>query len=548
MAASNEGTAMTKDHLTSFGYRWVGLLCALLMSLLVAGCGGGGGGSNGDVNTAAEFLVTPTEIKTGPNTVWTFTMSGGVRPYRAKSSSPLVVLEKETLALNEYTVNARTLDPNGEAVVTVAFFDINGKSKSATITINSATASTLSALPATLTVYHNTPALVTASGGQPPYRLLSGNPAIIPTSSWSQTGDFLVLAQNVAAELEVPLTIQDSSGQSAPITATVRPAPLLNVFTIASVPASPGVGCGTAVCSGQDGTASVTLRSFEGAPLSGRQVRFDVVQGEYLFYSGNPAQPFIATTTVTSDQNGFALVRFKANTNAVTGAALIKATDLITGNNVVASFVIAQFTDGTGTLSIIPDEVEITMRYNDECSVGVSSTYYIFGGTPPYRVVTSFPDGVLLSGVPVQTNGGGFTATTRGACMDPADLVVTDATARTLTALLRNKPGDEDRPAVVEPPPALAVTPAGPIGNSTTSGLTCGQTAGFIITGGASTTFAVATNDPSRITATLSGNALSVMRNGSTPVVNATPVETRVYVSDGTSIYTLVVWVPTTCT
>ena len=41
-------------------------------------------------------------------------------------------------------------------------------------------------------------------------------------------------------------------------------------------------------------------------------------------------------------------------------------------------------------------------------------TYFIFGGTPPYTVATNFPQALTLSGVPVTTNGGSFTATTNG--------------------------------------------------------------------------------------------------------------------------------------
>ncbi len=504
MAASTEGTAMTKDHLTSFGYRWVGLMCALLMSLMVAGCGGGGGGSNGDVNAPSEFTVTPTEIKTGPNTVWTFTLSGGLRPYRAKSSSSLVVLDKENLALNEFTVSARTLDPNGEAIVTVAFFDVNGKTKTATVTINSATTSTLRALPATLTVYRNTPALVAASGGLPPYRILSSNPAIIPTSSWSQSGDFLILPRDVAAELEVSLTMQDSSGQSAPITVTVRPAPLLNVFTITPVPATPGVGCGTAVCSGQDATASVTLRSFEGAPLPGRQVRFDVVQGEYLFHSDNPAQPLVTSYTATSDQNGLAVVRFKANVNAVTAAALIRATDLLTGNRVDGSFVIAQYTDGTGTLTALPSAINFGWWWDDGCSYGYSANIYIFGGTPPYRVVDAFPGSLVLAGNPVQTNGGAVTITTQGHCLDPGMLIITDATARTISVAVTAKPGEHERDGGFSPTP-MAVTPDA-------ASIKCGESANFLVTGGATNSVLVSTAVP-QLRATVAEKTVTVTMN-----------------------------------
>ncbi len=536
MEESNEGTEMMTKSWIEIGRHWLGLLAALSLAVLVAGCGGGGSGTNGDTQSVYPLTVSPAVINTGPNTVWTITVVGGTRPYRAQSSNPaLVVLEKESLTLSENTFRIRALDPHGKAEISVMVYDSEGRTTPpVAVTIDSGTVSELTAIPATLTVYSNSPALVVASGGAAPYRLVSGNPAIIPTSNWSSSGDFLVMARNVGTDTEIELTLQDASGQAAKIATTVKPAPLLNLFKITPVAATPGAGCGSAVCSGQDGTAEVYLRSFEGGPLAGRQVRFDVVQGQYLFYSDNPAQPLVNTTTVTSDQNGLAIVRFKANVNAVTGAALIRATDLVTGNQVNGSFVIAQFTDGTGTLSIIPDEVEITAYYDDECSNGVSSTYYVFGGTPPYRVVTSFPQGLTLTGTPVQTNGGGFTATTRGACMDPANLIVTDATGRTLTALLRNNPGDNARPTDPAPIPALVITPS-------TANLSCGQTGTFVLSGGVSGTGTsiVAASTNLGVTATVSGRTLSVAI-GSGAAYGTDPDYT-IYVSDGTNIVTLLI-------
>lgn len=539
MDASNKGIEMMIKPWMEFGRRWIGLLVAFGLTTLLAACGGGGGGTNGDTNSFAEFRVSPAEVVTGPNTVWTFTLTGGTRPYRAQSSSSLVVLDKETLALNEFSVQARSRDPNGTATVAVTFFDSQGRAVSASVTISSGTVSPLSALPATLTTYFNSPALVTASGGRPPYRLLSSNPAIIPTSGWSDYGDFLVLARNVAADIDMALTLQDSTGQSAEIKVTVKPAPLLNVLTITPVPAAPGVGCGTAVCSGQDATASVSLRGFEGGPLPGRQVRFDVVQGEYLFRTDDPAQPLVNSLTVTSDQNGLAIVRLHANVNAVTGAALIRATDLTTGNQVNGSFVIAQYTSGLGTLSIIPADVKISMYYNDECSIGVSTSYYIFGGTPPYRVVTSFADLIAIEGTPVQTNGGGFVATTRGGCFDPGDLIVTDATGRTLTALLRNVPGEEDRPAIPVPIPPLTIVPGSY--DYCVDQPTIPYTITFIISGAASdATFVAATTNPG-VTVLVNGRSLSVT------IAAGAPANITVLVSDGSQTVTLPISNPATC-
>jgi hypothetical protein len=485
----------------------------------------------------------PDSIESGPNTTWTFTVAGGVRPYRVSTGKPdLIVLSATDLGLTGTTFTARLRDPHGTATVSVNVVDAAGNTDNTSVKITSASVSPLAALPSTVVVYNNTPAVVTASGGLPPYRLLSSNQAIIPSSSaWSQDGDFLLLARNVNAETAVALTLLDSAGQSAQIAATVRPAPLLNVFTVTPVPPTPGTGCGlaTTVCSGQDATASVKVLTVEGGPLPGRQVRFDVVQGQYLFYSDNTSQPLVNSQIVTSDQNGFAIVRLKANTNAVTGAALIRATDITTGNQVNGSFFIAQFTDGTGTLNVQPTDASITAFYSDECSSGVSSSYYIFGGTPPYRVVSGFPTLVDLVGIPVQTNGGGFTAITKGACVDPDNLIVTDATGRTVTVTLHNKPGTNTRPAIPVAKPPLAVTPTQAI-------LGCGQSASFIITGGASTSFVAGSISPV-LTVSVSGSVVNVSLAATYAASSAIGTSGIVNVSDGSNIVPIGITYPASC-
>ena len=59
---------------------------------------------------------------------------------------------------------------------------------------------------------------------------------------------------------------------------TVRAAPLLNSLTITPS----GSDCGaSAICSGQNGTAVVTVLGPGGGALAGRQVKFDVIAGPY---------------------------------------------------------------------------------------------------------------------------------------------------------------------------------------------------------------------------------------------------------------------------
>ena len=234
----------------------------------------------------------------------------------------------------------------------------------------------------------------------------------------------------------------------------MRAAALGNALTITPNSAE----CGTnAICSGQNGTASVTLPGPQGP---GRAVRFDVVGTAYAIVTNNPAQPLVSTLTVVSDANGMASVIIQANANAPTQFAQLRVTDVTSGQQVTGNFVIQQFTDGSTILSVVPGEATITGAFKGVCSSGFITDYYIYGGTPPYRVTSTFPGSVNAAqfGV-VNTNGGFFRAITNGACVDPLTFSIVDATGRQTTALLRNVEGTVDAP-IATPPPALAISPA----------------------------------------------------------------------------------------
>src|SRR5207245_2191563 len=158
-------------------------------------------------------------------------------------------------------------------------------------------------------LFSNIPTVVTVSGGTPPYHLVSSNPAVLPVSSaTSTTGNFLLIANNVPADTTVTITAVDANNQTVTGTYTVKSATVVNNLTVTPTAA----GCSAGVCSGSDGVATVTLLSAAQAPLSGRQVRFDVPatsQGAYTFQTGIVGQPSVNTITVVTDQNGVARVR-----------------------------------------------------------------------------------------------------------------------------------------------------------------------------------------------------------------------------------------------
>ena len=340
----------------------------------------------------------------------------------------------------------------------------------------------LSVIPEEAVAFAGTPLVLSISGGTPPYQAFSSNPSALPVPTNVSGNTLALLANNVEANETAIVTIRDAAGVTDTSTVSVRPAVLLP-GSITIVPNSTPCATGD-VCSGQTSVVSLRVTGPTGAGLAGRSVRFDVVQGQFSLQTTNPASPLAQTQTVVSDANGDARVVIAVLPNTPTQIGLLRATELATGSQTTFQFVIAQETAGEGVLSVAPSgATTITGPAQNVCSSGVRVSYFIFGGTPPYRVVVNFPDAVTLVGSPVTTNGGGFSVITNGTCFQNLSFAITDATGRTLTQNLptvTNEPGTFVPPAPTPPPP-LAVAP----GTVSVSGnCTSTRTYQFVVTGG----------------------------------------------------------------
>lgn len=315
-------------------------------------------------------------------------------------------------------------------------------------------------VPDEATAYAGTPLILSISGGTPPYSAFASNPAALPVPSTVSGSTIALMANNVDTAQAANVTIRDSGGQVAVSEITVRPAVLLPA-SITIVPNSAPCPGGDA-CSGQTSVATVKATGPGGTALAGRQVRFDVVQGQFSLATTNPGSPLASTQTVVTDANGEARVIISVPASTPTQIGLLRATDVTSGSQVTGQFVIAQVTSGEGVLSVAPGgTTTITGPAQNVCSSGVRVSFYVFGGTPPYRVVTNFPDAVTLVGTPVTTNGGGFDIITNGSCFTGLTFAITDATGRTLTTGLptvTNQPGTQT-PAPPNPAPPLVITP-----------------------------------------------------------------------------------------
>jgi len=331
----------------------------------------------------------------------------------------------------------------------------------------------LSVLPPIITAFSNTPVTLTISGGAAPFFVVSSNPAVLPVAQSPSGNTIVLLPGTVTVDTAVTITVQDAVGQRATSTVTIKAAPIFGTLTIK--PSSSA--CGANICSGQTGTASVTVTGPGGVGIPGRQVRFDVVDGDFAIQSNNPGAPLVPTLTAVSDGNGVATVFIQANLGAPTQPATLRATELTSGNQVNGQFTIVQ----TTALSVLPGDATITAPDNTGCLGGFTVVYTVFGGTPPYSASTSVPNAVTIqNGVNIPF-GGSFTAITTGVCANPATIIVVDATGQTTTATLHNLLGPAGPPPPV-PPVTVNITPGS---YTTASGTGCtGQTFGFIVSGG----------------------------------------------------------------
>jgi hypothetical protein len=170
---------------------------------------------------------------------------------------------------------------------------------------------------------------------------------------------------------------------------------------------------------------------------------------------------------------GIAQVIVRANVDAPTQPAQIRATDLTSGQQLTTQFLVIQNTTGSSILTVVPSDATVTSPFKGECSVGARVDYYIYGGTPPYRVTPSFPQAVALVNPTVNAAGGFFEAITNGTCVDPLTFSILDATGRQTTATLSNTPGTAARPTPpVVTPAALKVAPTDQSGTCAAANIT----------------------------------------------------------------------------
>ncbi|MBI5675245.1 MAG: Ig-like domain-containing protein [Nitrospirae bacterium] len=182
--------------------------------------------------------VTPTaQTKVPPFTTATYTVTGGIGPYSAFSSSPGLVTVPATFAGPTLTATIIAA-PSVDTTVTITIYDSAGSSVTATLVLDVAGVTPLAVAPSAVTVtgFANPEAnpaddvTFTITGGTGPFSMFSNNNAIIASQGPLGGSTFVVDPDAVAVSNAVLITVQDSIGAFA--TATVTVTPPVSSFTL----------------------------------------------------------------------------------------------------------------------------------------------------------------------------------------------------------------------------------------------------------------------------------------------------------------------------
>ena len=406
----------------------------------------------------------------------------------------------------------------------------------------------LAVLPSAADVFADLPADFSVSGGTAPYTAGSSNPVVVPApavvGSTASGFKLTVIAKSAAVDTSVVITIRDAVGATVSLTLNVRATTLSNTLTITPI-APTGTGC-AGLCSGGDAAVAVTAIQ-NGVRLINRPIRFDVVQGDFRFVTPG-TNVLVTSIVVNTDESGIARARITAIVTAPTQVAIISTTDTVTGLVLRTNFVIAQQVSGVGILSVLPaGPVTFTgsrpgAGQPAQCPFGGIIDHYIFGGTPPYTVVSPLPQFLSVFPSVVTTNGGSYRVTQSGC--GSGTLVITDTQNRAIespSVIGALGPAGDAAPAPVAP--SIAVTP-------TTLTVGCGQTGTASVSGSGTFTATVSTAGvpPGSFTVTPTAGpipgTISFTRNNGIAAASATSIVVNV---TGATVIPVTITVPPNC-
>ena len=386
----------------------------------------------------------------------------------------------------------------------------------------------LSLTPSTATVYSDLPTTFVVTGGTGQYFITSSDQNVVPPVGSFQGSTFTIVPGSVAVDTPVTLTVRDSS-TTTPVTAAlvVKPRTVSNVVTITPT-ASQSAACGTSICAGGDAEVKVTL-TLGGAPLRNRDVRFDVVSGEFRIITSAPGLPesLSLTGSTVTDESGTARIRVRALADASAQTGLIQIVDVTSGSFTRASVSIAP--SSNAPLNAQPNRITFIGPNAQTCASGIPADVIVFGGRPPYLI--SRPGSFDIDREIVTASGGRFTVRANGQCTPGQPIAIVDASGNTVTVTASN-----DRAAANVTGTPLVVAPAVVTLDA------CQSIANVAVSGGRGPGNYFAAAGSGAIKATVNqdtGNPLVFIQRAVPSPAAATPI--LVGVSDGQSTVTVTV-------
>jgi hypothetical protein len=420
------------------------------------------------------LVVNPVSLTVYSGIPSVLTIERGVGPFQAFSSDSLTLPVVQSVSgLSVFLVASNV---TSDKTVTITVRDAAGQSVTVPVTVKSPPlAGALVVTPTVLNVYSGTPARITVNNGVAPFQVFTSDAAVLPVLQAVSGSAINFTASTVSVDTVVTLTVRDAGGQSVTVAVTVKPSPVLGVL---SVTPTSNTTCGgasaitldkAAICSGESGVASITVRTNNTSVLPNRQIRFEVVQGAFNFLVDQAGVVTAKTLTVTTDQNGKADVAMRMDSGVPSQAALIRATDLTSGNRVDGAFTIVQAVNGAAILSVIPPTYTGGGGFVQQC-LSFAGDYVIYGGTAPYTITNGLPNAGTLSiatgasgqRITVASQGGIFRFTSfdvdSGCGGFSVPITIADATGRTTSVRFVVTAGTLARAPAVFSPRAVSFT------------------------------------------------------------------------------------------
>jgi hypothetical protein len=396
-------------------------------------------------------------------------------------------------------------------------------------------------LPNSGTLFAGVPFTLTIQGGGLPYTLSSSEPGLLPVPT-TLNGHSVTLVPNNPAVIDAGLQPDELPVRTVIISVRNQLTGDVAVATF-KVARNFLTGYGfsfgnstcralAAPCAGGD-TVVIFDSTTNGNLQPNHTYRVERVRGTFSFVDPLSANSTTESLLTTSDSSGRFTVIMRVPAGTPTQLAIMRVTDVTTGASSLFNFVI----NGTpaGAMTLIPATVTLTGPNGSVCGFGTFDVL-VFDGTAPYTAICPNPQ-IQVSNptsnpTPGQPGRFTFTVGASNTCLTGEQCVISDSTGtRSILTITTIK-------GTTVPPTPITATP-----NSLT--LTCGASGNVTVTGGNGNYSANSTHP--RVTATVSGNTVTITRLAGPEVGGPFPTTASISVTDGSTATPITATVPANC-